>query len=84
MSVAAKSGTAQVPVRGKKLTLAWMVAFAPVENPQVAISVVVEGEEIGDASGGRTAGPIVGTALKKYFEPSPLFPKVGNAENAAD
>ena len=55
VSVAAKSGTAQVPVRGKKLTLAWMVAFAPVENPQVAISVVVEGEEIGDASGGRTA-----------------------------
>lgn len=84
VSVAAKSGTAQVPVRGKKLTLAWMVAFAPVENPQVAISVVVEGEEIGDASGGRTAGPIVGTALKKYFETSPLFPKVGNAENAAD
>ena len=84
ISMAAKSGTAQVSVSGKKLTLAWMVAFAPVENPQVAISVVVEGEEVGDASGGRTAGPIVGTALKKYFETSPLFPKVGNAENAAD
>ena len=31
-----------------------------------------------------TAVCIVGTALKKYFETSPLFPKVGNAENAAD
>ncbi len=66
--VAAKSGTAQVLSNGKKLNLAWMIAFAPVENPEVAICVVVEGEKEGDVSGGRTAGPIVKTALNKYFE----------------
>ncbi len=67
VKVAAKSGTAQVTVSGKKLTLAWMIAFAPVEAPEVAVSVIVEGEEAGDVGGGRTAGPIVGAALKKYF-----------------
>ncbi len=70
-SVAAKSGTAQVPSHGKKLDLAWMIAFAPVENPEVAICVVVEGERVGDVSGGRTAGPIVHEGLKKYFESKP-------------
>ncbi len=69
--VAAKSGTAQVPSHGKKLDLAWMIAFAPVENPEVAICVVVEGERVGDVSGGRTAGPIVREGLKKYFETKP-------------
>lgn len=64
LAMAAKSGTAQIREKGKALTLAWMVAFAPVENPQVAVAVVVEGEEPGDASGGRTAGPIV----KSIFE----------------
>lgn len=77
ISMAAKSGTAQVPVSGKKLTLAWMVAFAPVENPQIAVSVVVEGEEVGDAAGGRTAGPIMREAMKKYFETNSRLPEIG-------
>jgi len=76
VSIAAKSGTAQVPVNGKKLTLAWMVAFAPVENPQIAVSVVVEGEEVGDAAGGRTAGPIMREAMKKYFETNSRLPEI--------
>lgn len=60
-----------------------MVAFAPVENPQIAVAVVVEGEEAGDAAGGRTAGPIAGIALKKFFESS-VAPKVAeNPEGAS-
>lgn len=55
-----------------------MVAFAPRRKPQIAVAVVVEGEEAGDAAGGRTAGPIAGIALKKFFESS-VAPKV--AEN---
>ena len=69
--VAAKSGTAQVPSMGKKLDLAWMVAFAPAENPEVAICVIVEGEKEGDVAGGKTAGPIVREGIKKYFETKP-------------
>ncbi len=65
--VAAKSGTAEVIVGGKHLALAWMIAFAPVEKPKIAICAMVEGEEPGDSSGGRTAGPIVRAALKEYF-----------------
>lgn len=68
VSIAAKSGTAQVSVQGKKLTLAWMIAFAPAEKPEVAMSVVIEGEEVGDVAGGRTAGPIIHAAMRKYFE----------------
>ncbi len=67
VSMAAKSGTAQVSVDGKKLTLAWMIAFAPVENPEIAMSVMVQGDVGQDASGGRDAGPIVKRAFEKYF-----------------
>lgn len=68
LSMAAKSGTAQIRAEGKALTLAWMIAFAPVENPQIAAAVVVEGEEPGDASGGATAGPIIKAIFQKYKE----------------
>ena len=76
VQVAAKSGTAQVRVSGKPLTLAWMLAFAPAENPTTAMVVVVEGEEPGDVGGGRTAGPIVRAAMQKRFEN--ISPKIGN------
>ncbi len=66
--IAAKTGTAQVPVHGQTLNLAWTVAFAPVENPKIAIAVMVEGEEIGDVGGGKTAGPVVQKVFEKYFE----------------
>jgi len=64
---AAKSGTAQVRVEGRPLTLAWMVAFAPAENPKIAIAVMIAGEAPGDAAGGRTAGPVVKEIIKQYF-----------------
>jgi penicillin-binding protein 2 len=49
-SVAAKTGTAQViaqKVPGRKLSAstqdhAWLVAYAPAENPQIAVAVLVE------------------------------------------
>lgn len=68
LASAAKSGTAQVPINGKPSTLAWMIAFAPVENPQIAICVMVEGDETGDVAGGSTAGPIVRAAFEAYFD----------------
>lgn len=58
VQVAGKSGTAQ---QGEgRSPHAWFTAFAPVEDPQVAVAVVVEdGGRAGDeASGGRTAAPI--------------------------
>ncbi len=64
IEVAGKTGTAE---QGEgRPPNAWFTAFAPVEDPQVAIAVVVEdGGALGDAaSGGRVAAPIA----KKVME----------------
>jgi peptidoglycan glycosyltransferase len=64
IKVAGKTGTAeQGPGEPPN---AWFTAFAPSEDPQVAVAVVVDdGGELGDAaSGGRVAAPIA----KKVIE----------------
>ena len=66
IDIAAKTGTAQVrdsdrnsPTFGEDLTLAWFIGFAPVENPSIAVAVVVEGTDPNDNyHGGTTAAPI--------------------------
>lgn len=41
--VAGKTGTAEVEdQRGRKSNVVWFISFAPVENPQIAIAVVIE------------------------------------------
>lgn len=64
---AAKTGTAQ---KGR-IDLAWMVAFAPLEDPQIAIAVVMEGTEpdVG-YHGGTYASPIVKAILETWKEKS--------------
>ncbi|MDP6624836.1 MAG: penicillin-binding protein 2 [Nitrospinota bacterium] len=47
---------------------AWFVAFAPAENPQIAISVIIEH----GGHGGSTSAPIAREIIKKYFELYPL------------
>lgn len=47
---------------------AWFVAFAPSENPQIAISVIIEH----GGHGGSTAAPIAREIIKKYFQLYPL------------
>lgn len=44
----------------------WFICLAPLENPQVAIAVIVE--NIGSSSGGSTAGPIAAQLIKKTRE----------------
>ncbi|MEI6039797.1 MAG: penicillin-binding protein 2 [Candidatus Berkelbacteria bacterium] len=61
VEVAAKTGTAQFGDQDK--THAWMVAFAPYKNPQIAIAVIVEGGGEGYAA----AGPVIKSAMKSYF-----------------
>lgn len=69
VSIAAKTGTAQVRPGGQPLTLAWFVGFAPVEQPRIAIAVMVEGQEPGDNfAGGATAAPIARAVLRTYFD----------------
>lgn len=74
--IAAKTGTAQVKdsnrkslTYAEKLTLAWFIGFAPVENPSIAIAIVVEGTNPNDHyQGGTTAAPIARNIFYSYFE----------------
>jgi penicillin-binding protein 2 len=60
-----KTGTAQIP--GKK-NVAWFICFAPLENPEIAVAVAIEGDTPNEEyGGGRYAAPIASTILRKYF-----------------
>ena len=69
LTIAAKTGTAQVPVKGEKLTIAWYVGYAPIENPEIAVCVTIEGTDPNDRfNGGTTAAPIAKVVLEQYKE----------------
>jgi len=70
ITVAAKTGTAQLNGPGEpERSHAWITAFAPVEQPRYAITVMVKGttDEISASTGGRLAGPIAKTVLDTAF-----------------
>ena len=69
MPVAGKTGTAQVRKDGKPTTLAWFVGYAPVDNPRVAIAVLIEGapEQNTQYGGGSTAAPIAKAVFQQYL-----------------
>ena len=48
---------------GKVGTHAWLTAYAPADDPTIAITVLVEG----GGEGSRVAAPIVRQVLAKYF-----------------
>jgi penicillin-binding protein 2 len=50
----AKTGTAQVPRRGRMDYVTWFVAYGPFEDPQHAVVVMVESGQ----SGGETCAPL--------------------------
>jgi penicillin-binding protein 2 len=59
---AAKTGTAQ---KGR-IELAWTIAFAPLENPQIAIAVVLEGAVDVNFGGGANAAPVAKAILEAW------------------
>lgn len=60
-SVAGKTGSAEFET-GKE-THGWFVGFAPVEDPKLVVSVIVEE----GGSGGKTAAPIARSIFDTYF-----------------
>jgi peptidoglycan glycosyltransferase len=62
ISVAGKTGTAQIGMPGSGLTQPWFIGFAPVDNPKVAIAVTVERSQGG--FGGTVAAPIARTVIQ--------------------
>ncbi len=79
VKVAAKTGTTTVEkrVNGKMIETynGFIITFAPYENPEIAISVVVEGA----GSGGSTA-PIASDIMEYYFETKDTT-ETDNSEN---
>lgn len=62
--VAAKTGTAETGDGSGKAN-AWAVAFAPADDPQIAIAVLVEGDDEQPVPhGGDTAGPIARAVME--------------------
>ncbi|MCL2390767.1 MAG: penicillin-binding transpeptidase domain-containing protein, partial [Endomicrobia bacterium] len=60
IKVAGKTGTAQNP---QKIDHAWFVTFAPADNPEIAIAVIVEH----GGGGGLNAVPIAKKIYEAYF-----------------
>jgi len=58
IQVAGKTGTAE---HGDGTNLAWFIAFAPAEDPQVAIAVVIEDTQ---STGGEAAAPLAAAVIK--------------------
>ncbi len=57
---AGKTGTAQNPLPEDH---AWYIGFAPFDEPEIAICVLVEN----GGSGGAASAPIAGSFMKRYF-----------------
>ncbi len=62
IAVAGKTGTAEDPPRPKPH--AWFICYAPMENPRIALAVVVEQ----GGHGGAVAAPIARHILETFFD----------------
>ncbi|WP_456089967.1 penicillin-binding transpeptidase domain-containing protein, partial [Oribacterium parvum] len=62
--VCGKTGSAQVKEGGKLKTNAWFVGFAPMDDPKLAVCVLVEDGE----TGGRTAAPLARELFDLYLK----------------
>lgn len=80
-SVAAKTGTSQkLDIHDRTAYVSSCVAFAPAEDPQVAIIVVVDEPTVHDFYGGLVAAPVVSSVLSEVL-PYLGIPRTGEAEH---
>jgi len=78
--IACKTGTAEVG-DGSNDTHAWLTAFAPADDPQISITVMVER----GGEGSDTAAPIVGDILKEWFgEPNTVVPRYSDQKGKSE
>lgn len=80
-SIAAKTGTSQkLDIRDKDVYVSSCVAFAPAEDPQIAIIVVVDEPSVHDFYGGLVAAPVVSSILSEVL-PYLEIPRNGEVEH---
>ncbi len=72
LSVAGKTGTAQYKVAGRELPAdrAWFVGFAPYDQPEVAICVLIEAAAEGSHTAAAVASAVLAQAFGKHGEGS--------------
>ena len=63
VAVAGKTGTAEVGLGATRRKNTWFIAYAPAENPTVALAMVIENGE----SGGGTTAPKACEVFKTIF-----------------
>lgn len=71
IAVAGKTGTAQSGV-DDVAPYAWFTSFAPAEDPQVAVAVMIQrapGTERGEIAGGALGGPIAKAVMEAVIQP---------------
>lgn len=68
--VAAKTGTAEVGTKQNPLTNDWMIAFAPANNPRVAVAVSVPYQQA-DSTGAKISGPPTAQILAAALAATP-------------
>lgn len=56
-----KTGSAE---NNRGVTHSWFIGFAPAENPEIAICVMIENA----GHGGEVAAPVAGNVIRKYFD----------------
>lgn len=66
LSIAGKTGTAEYETPQGRINRAWFIGFAPYDDPEVAVAVVLEDAD----SGGHTAAPVAGAIFAGVFEKS--------------
>lgn len=64
LAVAGKTGTAEYTENGEMHNHAWFICFAPADNPQIAISILVEDAGLGNES----AVPVAEKILKEWLQ----------------
>lgn len=62
ISIAGKTGTAEVGPAGNRHKNAWFIGFAPVQAPKYAFAVVIERGR----SGGRSAAPLIASLFEQW------------------
>ena len=81
LRIAGKTGTAQTGPQNAIINIAWFVCFAPIDDPQIAVAVAIEGDTPGETfAGGRYAAPVAQAILKVWHDKSqrPLVPAPRN------
>ena len=67
-TAAGKTGSAEFSSLSKGDSHAWFTGFAPAEDPQIAVTIIIEGA----GSGGEYAVPIAKRMFDRYFEDHPV------------